>query len=89
MANAKSTTKPSAKKPPPFHPIAIVGVLMVVCGIVTWIHPRFELPAQEREVQINDNKAIISTKRIITFPVPFSIILVVAGATQIFLVKRR
>lgn len=79
----------SAKKTPAFHPIAIVGVLLVIAGIVTLIHPRFQMPAQEQEVQINDNKAIISTKRIVTFPVPFSIILIVAGAAQIFLVRRR
>ena len=78
-----------ARKLPAFHPIAIVGVLLIIGGIVTLIHPRFEMPAQEREVQINNNKAIISTKRILTFPVPFSIILIVAGATQIFLVRRR
>jgi len=77
------------RKAPPFHPIAIVGVLMVIAGIATLIHPRIEMPAQEREIQINDNKAIISTKRIIAFPIPFSIILIVAGATQIFLVRRR
>ncbi len=76
-------------KAPAFHPIAIVGVLLIVCGIAALIHPRMVMPAQEREVQINDNKAIISTRRIVTFPVPFSIILIVAGVAQIFLVRRR
>jgi hypothetical protein len=79
----------NAKKAPAFHPIALVGVLMIFAGIVTLIHPRFQMPAQERELQINDSKAIITTKRIITFPVGLSIILMVAGAAQIFLVKRR
>lgn len=79
----------SVKKAPAFHPIAIVGALLIIAGIVTLIHPRFQMPAQERELQINDSKAIISTKRIVTFPVPFSIILIVAGAAQIFLVRRR
>jgi ribose/xylose/arabinose/galactoside ABC-type transport system permease subunit len=81
--------KAAGKKAPPFHPIAIVGVLLVIAGIVTLIHPRWVLPAQEREVQIAEAKAIITTKRIINFPVPFSIILIVAGAAQVFLVRRR
>lgn len=85
----KNVSNTGGKKTPMFHPIAIVGVLLVIAGIVTLFHPRIEMPAQEREVQINDTKAIISTKRIIAFPVPFSIVLIVAGAAQIFLVKRR
>jgi hypothetical protein len=79
----------NAKKSPAFHPIALVGVLLVLAGIVTLIHPKFQMPAQEREVQINDSKAIISTKRIIMFPPGLSIILIVAGAAQVFLMKRR
>jgi hypothetical protein len=72
-----------------FHPIAIVGLLLVIVGIVTLIHPQFVMPGQDREVQIGSNKAIITTHRVIAFPMPFSILLVAAGAVQIYVLRRR
>jgi hypothetical protein len=72
-----------------FHPIAIVGVLLILAGIAALIHPQVMLPASDREIQIGNNKAIISTRRVIAFPMPFSIILILCGAAQIYLVRRR
>lgn len=71
-----------------FHPIAIVGILLVAAGIATLIHPQMSMPAKTEEVQVASGKAIIETRRIVTFPRPFSALLILAGAGQIFLTCR-
>ncbi len=68
-----------------FHPIAIVGILLVAAGIATLIHPQVAMPGHKEEVQVGTGKAIIETRRIVTFPWPFSVLLIVAGAGQAFL----
>jgi hypothetical protein len=68
-----------------FHPIAIVGILLVAAGIAALIHPQVAMPAKRQEVDVGAGKAIIETRRIVTFPWPFSALLIVAGAGQAFL----
>jgi hypothetical protein len=68
-----------------FHPIAIVGILLVAAGIAALIHPQVAMPAQTQEVDAGPGKAIIETRRIVTFPWPFSVLLIVAGAGQAIL----
>ncbi|MFZ3217110.1 MAG: hypothetical protein WA192_13725 [Candidatus Acidiferrales bacterium] len=67
-----------------FHPIAIVGILLVAGGIAALIHPQVAMPARTQEVQVGAGKAIIQTRRIVTFPWPFSALLILAGAGQAF-----
>lgn len=71
-----------------FHPIAIVGILLVAAGIAALIHPQVSMPANKEEIQVSTGKAIIETRRIVTFPRPFSALLIFAGLGQIFLVCR-
>jgi hypothetical protein len=68
-----------------FHPIAIVGMLLVAAGIATLIHPQLAMPAKKQEIQVGTGKAIIETRRIVTFPRAFSVLLILAGAGQVFL----
>jgi hypothetical protein len=68
-----------------FHPIAIVGILLVAAGIAALIHPQVAMPAKKQEIQVREGKAIIETRRIVTFPRPFSVLLILAGAGQAFL----
>jgi hypothetical protein len=70
------------------HPIAIVGILLVAGGIATLIHPQVAMPGHKEEVQVGTGKAIIETRRIVTFPWPFSVLLILAGAGQVFLTSR-
>ena len=72
-----------------FHPIAIVGILLVAAGIAAWVHPQVTMPAQKQEVPIGEGKAIIETRRILNFPRPFSALLILAGAGQIFFTCRK
>jgi hypothetical protein len=68
-----------------FHPIAIVGILLVAAGIAALIHPQVAMPAKKQEIQVGEGKAIIETRRIVSFPWPFSALLIVAGAGQAIL----
>jgi len=68
-----------------FHPIAIVGILLVAAGIAALIHPQVAMLAKKQEIQVGEGKAIIETRRIVTFPRPFSVLLILAGAGQAFL----
>jgi hypothetical protein len=68
-----------------FHPIAIVGILLMAGGIAALIHPQVAMPGNKEEIQVGTGKAIIETRRIVTFPRPFSVLLIVAGAGQAFL----
>jgi len=72
-----------------FHPIAIVGILLVAGGIVTLLRPQMSMPAKKQEVELGAGKAIIETRRIVTFPRPFGILLILAGAGQVFFTCRR
>jgi uncharacterized membrane protein HdeD (DUF308 family) len=71
-----------------FHPIAIVGILLVAAGVTALIYPQVSTPAKREEIEVGTGKAIIETRRIITFPRPFSALLIVAGAAQVFLTCR-
>jgi hypothetical protein len=68
-----------------FHPIAIVGILLVAAGIAALVHPQVAMPAKKQEIQVGEGKAIIETRRIVTFPRGFSVLLILAGAGQAFL----
>lgn len=72
-----------------FHPIAIVGVLLVAAGMATLIWPQVSMPAKKQEVELAGGKAIIETRRIVTFPRPFGILLILAGVGQVFLTCRQ
>ena len=71
-----------------FHPIAIVGILLVAGGVAALIWPQVSMPAKKQEVQLAEGKAIIETRRIVNFPRPFSVLLILAGAGQIFFTCR-
>ncbi len=71
-----------------FHPIAFVGILLVAAGVAGMIHPQVGMPSHKQEIQVAQGKAIIETQRIITFPRPFSALLIFAGALQVFLTCR-
>jgi hypothetical protein len=72
-----------------FHPIALVGVLLVAGGVLTLIRPQMSMPARKEEVQIGEGKAIIETRRIVTFPRAFSGLLILAGLGQVFFTCRQ
>ena len=56
------------------HPFVVLGVLLIGCGIAALIHPE---------------KVIMETTRIVELPKVFSVLLLLAGGSLIFLSTRK
>jgi uncharacterized membrane protein YdcZ (DUF606 family) len=71
------------------HPFVVLGVLLIGCGIAALIHPNLSMPSKKQEVVIDSQKAIVETTRIVELPRVFSVLLLIAGGSLIFLSTRK
>jgi hypothetical protein len=71
------------------HPFVVLGVLLIGCGIAALIHPNLSMPSRKRELQISGEKVIMETTRIVELPRVFSVLLLLAGGSLIFLSTRK
>jgi hypothetical protein len=71
------------------HPFVVLGVLLIGCGIAALIHPNLSMPSRKRELQIRGEKVIMETTRIVELPRVFSVLLLLAGGSLIFLSTRK
>jgi hypothetical protein len=71
------------------HPFVVVGVLLIACGIAALIHPNLSMPSKKRDLQIGGEKVIMETTRIVEIPKVFSVLLMIAGGSLIFLSTRK
>ncbi len=71
------------------HPFVVLGVLLIGCGIAALIHPNLSMPSKKRELQISGEKVIMETTRIVELPKVFSVLLLLAGGSLIFLSTRK
>jgi hypothetical protein len=71
------------------HPFVVLGILLIGCGIAALIHPNLSMPSRKRELQISGEKVIMETTRIVELPKVFSVLLLVAGGSLIFLSTRK
>jgi uncharacterized membrane protein YczE len=71
------------------HPFVVLGVLLIGCGIAALIHPNLSMPSRKQEVVIDSQKAIVETTRIVELPRVFSVLLLLAGGSLIFLSTRK
>jgi hypothetical protein len=71
------------------HPFVVLGVLLIGCGIAALIHPNLSMPSKKRELQISGEKVIMETTRIVELPRVFSVLLLLAGGSLIFLSTRK
>ncbi len=55
------------------------GALLVLVGVVTWIHPALSFRVHQKTEQIAGAKTIIEVRRVIHFPLWFSISMLVIG----------
>lgn len=62
---------------------AIFGVLFVLAGVAALIHPQFSYPVEHHSAQVAGAKVLFETRRIIRFPLWFSIPTVTIGAALI------
>jgi hypothetical protein len=71
------------------HPFVVLGILLIGCGIAALIHPNLSMPSRKRELQISGEKVIMETTRIVELPKVFSVLLLLAGGSLIFLSTRK
>jgi uncharacterized membrane protein YdcZ (DUF606 family) len=71
------------------HPFVVLGILLIGCGIAALIHPNLSMPSKKQEVVIDSQKAIVETTRIVELPKVFSVLLLIAGGSLIFLSTRK
>jgi hypothetical protein len=69
--------------------LTITGALFLLFGVAALIHPRIEMPAHKSELEINSQKVILETRRIVTLPWFFGGFLAVSGAAVILLGVRK
>jgi hypothetical protein len=67
------------------HPYVVMGILFIALGITALVHPNVSMPSKKSEMEIAGTKTIIETTRIIQIPKVFSVLLLVAGGSFIFL----
>ncbi|MGD0403072.1 MAG: hypothetical protein ABSB66_07730 [Candidatus Acidiferrales bacterium] len=71
------------------HPFLVLGILLIAAGIAALIHPNLSMPSKKRELQISGEKVIMETTRIVELPRVFSVLLLLAGGSLIFLSTRK
>lgn len=65
------------------------GVVLLLLGAATLIHPELKMPENQREVNVEGQKLIINTRRIVTVPAVLSGVVIVAGVALIFAGARK
>jgi len=66
-----------------------LGVVLILIGAATLVHPELKMPANRREVNVDGQKLIINTRRIVTVPAVMSGIVIVAGVALVFAGARK
>lgn len=66
-----------------------LGVVLMLIGAATLIHPELKMPEHQREVEVGGQKLIINTRRIVMVPEVWSGIAIVAGAGLVFAGARK
>ncbi len=69
--------------------LVILGVLLLLIGAATLIHPELKMRAHQREVDVEGQKLIINTRRIVMVPAVLSGLGIAAGAALVFAGARK
>lgn len=64
--------------------LLMLGVVLMLIGAATLIHPEVKMPSNKREVDVAGQKLIINTRRIVTVPAVLSGLAIVLGAGFVF-----
>lgn len=62
----------------------ICGVLLILVGIAALIRPRFSYRVDQHSVEVAGHKVVFETRRVIHFPLWFSIPILTIGAALVF-----
>lgn len=61
----------------------VCGVLLIVAGAAALIHPRFSYRVEQHSAQVAGQKVLFETRRVIYFPLWFSIPMLTIGAVMV------
>lgn len=61
----------------------IGGALLVVIGIVTLIRPQFSYRVEQHREQIDGSAVLFETRKVIRFPLWFSVPVLIIGAAMV------
>jgi len=64
--------------------LVVVGLVLMLAGAVALIHPELKMPSQRREVEVQGQRLIINTRRIVMVPALLGGLVIVAGAVLVF-----
>ena len=59
---------------------AVIGVLLILIGVVALIHPQFSYRVERHNQQVGAMKVLFETRRVIHFPLWFSVPILTIGA---------
>lgn len=61
----------------------ICGVLLICAGLLALIHPQFSYRVDQHHEQVAGKAVLFETRKVIRFPLWFSIPLIVIGAAMV------
>jgi hypothetical protein len=64
---------------------AIGGVLLILVGIAALIHSHFSYQVERHSAQIAGSKVLFETRRVVHFPLWFSIPILIIGAALVII----
>ncbi|PYT82107.1 MAG: hypothetical protein DMG40_07320 [Acidobacteria bacterium] len=59
--------------------VMVLGILLLVCGVVGLVHPRFSYHRQEEVAKVGPFKATMDEEKIVQIPAMLSIAFLVSG----------
>ena len=58
----------------------VVGVLLILIGVAALIHPQFSYRVEQQSQQVGAMKVLFETRKVIHFPLWFSVPILTIGA---------
>ena len=59
---------------------AVIGVLLILIGVAALIHPQFSYRVEQHSQQVGSVKVLFETRKVIHFPLWFSVPILTIGA---------
>ena len=64
---------------------ATAGAIVILLGVAGLVHPNIKMPAKTEELQIQGQKVVLRTQRIVTLPRPLSGLVILGGVGIVLL----
>ena len=68
--------------------VIILGVILLACGVVGLVHPKFSYHRQEELAKLGPYKATVDEEKIVEVPAALSVALLISGIGMVLLGPR-